>query len=133
MPHIYSTLSADTEYTDYIPTDSGAREIARTIRIKGGALVAQPLNLIISRKHNARCTRPGARSMSWIPLKKQYRLHVHNGIVNIDESTRGETVEKAIKDMALQDNSAPLTDADYDPKNKKARVQGLAPKAGKVV
>lgn len=135
MPFIYSTLSADTEYTDYVPADSGAREVARVIRIKGGAHVAQPINLLVDKNltpigHRTQVT---DGELDHLKANETFKTHLKNGFIKIAETSKAEKVEKAVKDMTAQDASAPLTEADYDPKNKKARGTGTAPKTGKVV
>lgn len=135
MPHIYSTLSADNEYTGYVTAESGAHQIARVVRIKGGAHVAQPLNLLIGKN----LTPSGHRTtvtddeLAFLESIESFNVHKKNGFIKIIHSSKAEKVEKAVKNMEAQDQSAPLTEADYDPKNKKARGAGAAPKTSKVV
>lgn len=135
MPFVYSTLTADTEYTDYHPSESGARDKERMIRIKGGANVAQPLNLLMDKNLTpvGNKTKVTDEELAFLRTQAVFILHEKNGFVKVVDSLKPTKVEIVARDMEEKDASAPFTEADYDINNKKARGTGNVPKTGKIV
>lgn len=133
-PHIYSTLSADTEYTGYVPKsekEGGANVPERVVRIKGGANVADPRHLIIGKNvtpagHRTTVTKD---ELEFLKGNHTFQTHMKHGFVKFLEGG-AEKVDKVVKDMKKADKSAPMTDADYDEKNPDARGKGPAPTTG---
>lgn len=126
MPYVFSTLTANTEYTVYankVDEKASAGSIATPIKsvlVKGGANVntrligAQP-------GHRTEISDEDALFLMDHPL---FKTHQENGFVKIEDSKL--KVEKAVKDMQARDASAPLdtTKGDFEAGG---RAAGVAP------
>lgn len=106
--YIYSTLTADTAYAVYAGNkNQDLPIIERTILIKGGNGVATK-HLVTPRGF---VTEVDETDMEL--LEKDYHFCEHRRLGFITVEKKEISVEKAIKNMAPKDKSAPKTPADY--------------------
>jgi hypothetical protein len=105
--YVYSTLAADTTYKEWVKTSDLHIE-ARSVTIKGGTGVA---NDRIVTPLGVR-TEIDAELVEVLESNEIFKLHKANGFVTIEAVA--EDPEKVAADMTTADNSAPLTDANFE-------------------
>lgn len=108
MPHVYSTISTDVSYTFYGEKTNDMPSVKNVIVINGGANVAKK-NLETPRGVATKITDEEAELLSGHPV---FRRHLENGFVQLEATSVDP--ERAAADMTPADNSAPLTDSDFD-------------------
>lgn len=134
MPFVYSTMTADNIYGDYVPhQESGGASILRGgVLIRGGANVAE-LNTIIN-GHNmtpvGRKTEVTQEQLEFLKKDPTFITQMNAGFLKIVE--RDVKVEKVVADeMEKADASAPITEADYKDDGKGRVGRMVKPKLGK--
>lgn len=132
MPFIASTMSANVDYVDYYPSDSGAHTRKRTVTIKGGAGVA-------SRPHalaTGMLTPPGHvtevtdEELDFLMNNHTFKQQMNAGFLQVLK--RDVAPEKATKDMKTTDPSAPLTEKDFKEGGRSKMAADMAVKTGKI-
>lgn len=114
MHYIYSTLTCDNAYTIY-DLDHKSKDIPKILRkilIKGGCGVAT--------KHlftpKGIMTQVSDEDLALLEKDSNFINHRDNGFIHVEK--RNIDIEKAIKNMAPKDGSAPKTPADYKQSDK---------------
>lgn len=120
MPYVYSTLTCDNEYTDWIVTGTGEaikHRVKHSVKIAGGHGLMNknfitPLGVV---------TEVSDSDMEFLLKNDHFKLHKDNGYITV-EKKKAET-EKVAADLKLRDESAPITPSDYAPGGKFASMQ----------
>ena len=110
MPYVYSTLTADQEYTLY-PSEVDPKSIPKGVKsflIYGGANVINK-NLITPRGVATTVTQEELKVLETIPAFIQHR---DKGFLIVDG--KKSDPEKVAKDMTPRDKSAQLEDKDFE-------------------
>lgn len=108
MFFVYSTLSTDVKYTIYGDAVNDMPKIERVIEIKGGANVAGK-NLVTPSGVVTEVSGDDADLLSAHPV---FQRHVKNGFMKIERYNADP--DKVSSDMTGRDDSAPLTDNDFN-------------------
>ena len=111
MAYIYSTLTADQEYTVYPPFDP--KQIPkpnRKILIYGGANVINR-NLITPRGVSTTVSDEELKILETIP---SFKRHLERGFLTVDRNRAD--ADKVAKDMTPRDKSAQMEDKDFENK-----------------
>jgi hypothetical protein len=106
--YVFSTLASDMNYTLYVNGGGDMPVKERAIFIKGGTGVAND-RLITPQ---GVMTEIEEEDIPVLQSNQVFQLHEKNGFVKIEK--RSADPEKVASDMNRKDNSAPLTDADYN-------------------
>lgn len=117
--HVYSTLSAPTEYSSYRPVRESAKAgnnapgevpvLLTSVTIAGGANVANARSLMTPR---GIVTTISAEELEVCNADPVFQMHKENGFIFVEEATtdRVDAEEKVEKlDLTKADKSAPLT------------------------
>lgn len=106
--YVYSTLTADNAYAVYARNpNQDVPVIERSILIKGGNGVATK-HLVTPR---GVVTEVNDEDMELLEKDYHFQQHKLNGFITVEK--KEIAVDKAIKNMAPKDKSAPKTPADY--------------------
>lgn len=107
--YVFSTLSTDTAYTNYVQGGGDLPSVQSSITIKGGANVADkhlvtPMGVM---------TKVNEDQMKALKENRVFQLHEKNGFIKITE--KAYDVEEVVigEGMTEKDASAPLTPADF--------------------
>ncbi len=109
MPHIVSTLAADTNYIDYEPSvDGGANVVRKAVLVHGGAGVANQKRALAGAILTSEgiSTKVSDEDLEFLEAHPTFQLHKKNGHIRILRFV--ESAEKVAKDMT-RDVSAPQT------------------------
>lgn len=108
MPYIYSTLSAPVKITFY--RDEGGKHPVsyHAVMIPGGANIASK-HLITPKGVASHVTESDLELLETHP---NFQIMKTNGFIKIDKK-KSEDLDKAVKDLAPKDRSAPKTPEDY--------------------
>lgn len=106
--YVYSTLTADNEYVQWVK-NGDHQNIERRVLINGGHGVMNknfltPLGV---------ATEVSDEEMAFLLQNDAFKLHVANGFIRMDK--KKVDTEKVAADMKLRDNSAPIVPSDYAP------------------
>jgi len=113
MPHIYSTISTDMIYANYVEnSNADIPTIRAQVLIKGGANVANKNIITVS---GVRTTVTDAE-MKELHMNPVFKQHLANGFVKI-EKTKAD-VKKVVKGMTPEDSSSPLTPDNFSKRTK---------------
>ncbi len=117
MPHIASTMTSDVKYTRWTSNPGGIntkKEVTTGkdhVLIRGGHGVAQ-------RKADGGLVTPNGiitsvteEELAFLMKDEVFQTHLKAGAVKVLK--HNTTPEKAVKDMATESKSAPLTDKDF--------------------
>lgn len=104
--YVYSTLSADVNYTEYAPGGGDIPVEVGHIMVRGGAGVAND-RLVTPRGVVTEVTEEQAEKLR---QNKVFQMHEKNGFVQISEISVDP--EKAAADMEGRDGSAPVVPQD---------------------
>ena len=107
MPYVYSTLTADNQYTAYSKGGDGQPLAERAVLIKGGSNVADPNTLLTPYGVPTKVTDDELEFLETIPA---FRQHRDAGFLAVSKDKVEAEVVAA--DMTLRDGSAPLTPED---------------------
>jgi hypothetical protein len=118
MPYVYSTLSNDNLYCTY-PQDMSAKDGVHTpqeqILIRGKANVAQESNDKTLYTPRGVATFVTDEQLATLLKIDAFNFHVKGGYLLVDKTGKEiNGVENAVKNMAAKDNSAPLTNSDFN-------------------
>lgn len=142
MPHIASTMTSDTHYSDWVSNPGGInvkKDIVgkKQVTIRGGHGVAK------LHKNGARITPDGVitevteEELAFLKKDEVFQTQLKGGFVKILTPSAAKTAEKAPEkiaaDMTPADNSAPLTDKDFKKGGRAATPEGAKIKEGKEV
>lgn len=121
--YVYSTLSADQEYTAYREGGADLPITAGSVFIKGGANVAD------KRLHTPYgvVTEVDGDQLAALESNHVFQLHKANGFIRV--SDKREDPEVVAADMEGRSPDAPLVDGDFDPNAPGAKPTNLAPDA----
>jgi hypothetical protein len=119
MPVVYSTLTAPQAYSVWVQGGGDLPAQKLICVIKGGAGIANK-NLITPRGVATHVTPSELEGLNQCPM---FQRHKERGYIRVDDKELD--AEKVASDMASRDNSAPLTDGDFEADGKPA------PKSGK--
>lgn len=105
--YVFSTLSANMDYTVWKPGGADLPAIAGNVRIGGHANVADkhfdtPLGV---------STGVSAADLELLEANPIFQLHKKNGFILVKDSD--EDIETAVSDMEGRDESAPLVEQDF--------------------
>lgn len=117
MPYVYSTLTCDNEYADYVKAGDQLN-IAHKVLIKGGHGVMNknfltPLGVV---------TEVSDEDLRFLMNNSAFKFHLEGKFLKVEE--KAYEPEKVAADMERADNSAQITPADYEPGGKLA-IEGL--------
>lgn len=117
---IYSTLTADQRYVEWVKGGGDIAVEGRSVLVKGGSNVANkhlltPLGVQ---------TEVSDEDYAFLQEEPTFRLHVQNGFITVRQ--KKADAEAVAADMATRDGSAPLTDADLEAQAKEAEAAGQA-------
>lgn len=117
MPYVYSTLTCDNVYADYVKAGDQLN-IHRQVLIKGGHGVMNknfmtPLGVV---------TEVSDDDLRFLMNNSAFKFHLEGNFLKVEE--KAYEPEKVAADMERADNSAQITPADYEPGGKLA-VEGL--------
>lgn len=107
MPqYVYSTLTCDNEYADWIKAGD-QQSILRTVKVNGGHGVMNknfmtPLGVV---------TEVSDEDMDFLMKNTHFQLHMENGFIKVDK--KKQEPEKIAADMKRRDKSAPIVPSDY--------------------
>lgn len=114
---IASTMSASVEYPLYSKAPEGAKDyvptVLKRVLIQGGANVALGRNLITSAGIVTKITED---DLALLEANDVFKVHKANGFIQILD-TKPEDAEAVAADMTTRDESAPLTDNDFEEKS----------------
>ena len=120
--HVFSTLSADTRYADFI-TQPGVSTIHRSVLVKGGggvALLGAGQSVIT---HHGVRTEVSDGDAEFLAKHKQFQDHEKRGHVRIENVARDP--DKVAQKMEADSGSAPKT-----PEDVKKEAEAAAKKSG---
>jgi hypothetical protein len=110
--YVYSTLTRDQRYTNYVPGGGDLPIAAGSVLIKGGA------NLIDKHFVTSRGAMTKINDAEYAILleNKDFLRHRENGFIYVEEkpSSRPTDVNIVVDDMTGRDESAPLVPEDFD-------------------
>lgn len=112
MPYVYSTLTADQEYTFYQPVPDLQKETAtprkaiRSILIKGGYRTVDKKTLVTNR--NAVVTQVSKEELEALESHPSFKKHRDKGFVKTSEKII-KSEEKQLDKIERTDKSTPLT------------------------
>lgn len=109
MPIVYSTLACDNVYAQHVQSTKDLHHFEHKILIKGGAGVAN--KHLITPKGVA--TIVTDEQLEALEKNPGFAQHKKNGFITVQKSGN-EAVDKAVKNMKADDESKPLTDADFE-------------------
>lgn len=115
--YIVSTLSAPVTYTFYGALSGNMKKVIKEITINGGANVANKRTLVTP---SGVPTQVSADELEMLKKHPVFKKHEASGHVKIVNTGYQEEAEKAAKDMAEKDTSAPRTPKDYEKEGKKS-------------
>lgn len=113
MPYVYSTLTADQNYTLY-PADADPRQIPKalqTVFIAGGANVVDNHSMVTPRGVVTEVSDEQMKVLEKIPA---FDKHRKAGFISIDKIMNAP--DEVAKDMTPQDESSQLVDDDFENK-----------------
>ena len=111
--YVYSTITCDTIYAIYRPTDPKSLPvIERKILIKGGNMIAQD-NLFTPQ---GVVTEVSNEDMEALENDPNFNRHRDRGFLRVEK--REVAVKKVVKDMTPKDGSAPKVPGDFKSKGK---------------
>lgn len=108
---VFSTLSTSMIYQEWLPGGGDLPIAGRKVLIRGGAGVAN--KHIITPK--GVMTEVTEGEVGILKNDKVFQLHERNGFVRVE--SKAYEVERVVPDMEAQDESAPLTPADFTDPN----------------
>lgn len=111
--HIFSTLSANVAYQEWVPGGADIPVPGRKVLIRGGTGIAHKHLITPMGVH----TEIDEDELRILQNDEVFKLHKKNGFVTIEEKYADP--EKVAADMKTNDKSSPLTEAD------KAELEGL--------
>lgn len=120
MAYITSTMSSPIVYTVYKTLAGKTRAVADSVRVEGGANVADKRTILTPK---GVCTSVTEEQLELLKKHPLFNEHLKKGFVAIVETKYKEDAEKASSDLESKDGSAPKTPKDYEKKGKKPKVK----------
>ncbi len=116
MKHVFSTLTADQCYVEWIQGGADLHIEGRSVLIKGGSNCADnrlitPIGVM---------TEISNEDYALLAEDQTFKLHCANGFITVRD--KPANAEAVAADMATRDGSAPLVDADFEDQGKPAPV-----------
>lgn len=115
--YVFSTLTCDQLYTNWIKGGADVAIVERQILVKGGAGVAN--DRIITPRGVV--TEIDEEDIAILEQNEVFKIHQKNGFVMIER--KAADPEKVAADMASRDGSAPLTPNDYQANDNNEAIQ----------
>lgn len=115
--YVFSTLTCDQHYTNWVSGGADVPVVDKTIHIKGGAGVAN--DRIITPRGVV--TEIDEEDIAILEQNEVFKIHQKNGFVMIER--KAADPEKVAADMASRDGSAPLTPNDYQANDNAEAIQ----------
>jgi len=112
---IYSTLTADQNYTIWEPGEGGLNRQVSQVFIKGGTNVADK----VMRTPLGVLTKVSDDQYGQLVKNEVFKTHLKNGFIKVMDKEYNPEVVAA--DMKTRDDSAPLTPNDYPEDTKGAK------------
>lgn len=111
--YVYSTLTRDQRYTNYVPGGGDLPIAAGSVLIKGGANLADK-HFVTSRGTVTEITQD---QYEFLKTNEDFKRHVENGFLYVDASgkSKAKEVNDVVDDLVARDESAPLVPNDFDP------------------
>lgn len=108
MPHVYSTISTDMIYANYVENANTDIPVIRAqVCIKGGANVANKNIITVS---GVRTTITDAE-LKELYMNEVFHQHLKNGFLKIEKMKT--EIKKVVKNMTAEDVSSPITPENY--------------------
>lgn len=134
MPQVISTMTDSVEYTNWHhPEGGGLPEAINSVTIKGGANLAQKRLLLLGEGPSSKSgisTEVTDSELEFLLSHPLFQKQAEAGFLEVVKSSKADA-EKVAKNMVAADNAAPITEADLDEKNTKARLKGHKLKSAK--
>lgn len=108
MPYVYSTITNDTYYCEYFPSEKGApRNVKKKVLVKGGTGLATkhlvtPMGVV---------TNISDSDMDFLKSNAAFQRHMVAGFIKIDDKKVDPEVVAA--DMEIGDGSSPIVPQDF--------------------
>lgn len=115
--YVFSTLTCDQQYTQYIQGGADLPVVESAILIKGGAGVAGVANDRLITPLGV-CTEIDDRALAMLETNADFVQHKANGFITVDK--KAADADLVAVSMQRKDGSAPLTPNDYLVKNEAA-------------
>lgn len=117
--YVFSTLANDQNYTNWHKGGADLPVKGHSVLIKGGTGVANdrlitPIGV---------STEISEHDLEELQRNPQFKQHQENGFLVV--KSKNADVEKIASDMNLDDESAPLTDADYKTDEDKPKLNKI--------
>lgn len=111
MPIVFSTLTSANEYVLYKEGESNVSQRLGSVVINGGANNVNRKNLETPRGVATIVT---DQQLELLMVNETFLLHKENGFISIDTAKDARDTDKAASGMEARDDSAPLTEGDYE-------------------
>jgi hypothetical protein len=116
--YVFSTLTGGHDYTIYDPNPEGVNNVIRTIRVKGGANLADRRTLLTPTGVATKLTDDEYEALQQSPV---FQRHLKRGFIHVSQVEADP--ERVAADMETRDESSPITPADFiEPKKDQARL-----------
>lgn len=107
--YVYSTLAADTAYTEWLEGGADLKVQGRVVTIKGGTGIADkhfitPMGTV---------TMVTDEELEVLKANPVFKKHVDNGFVRVTSTNTDPEKVVTKEDMKTRDNSAPLVPEDF--------------------
>jgi hypothetical protein len=113
MPHVYSTATAGQDYIQYEKGPNDTPIPVRTVRIAGGANLANK-NFLTPRGVSSTVTDD---ELEFLKKHPHFQHHMKAGFMTYDEKKRASDIDDVVGDMKAADKSAPKTPKDFEKGN----------------
>lgn len=123
MPIIFSTLTCDNEYVGYRATQGDVAIREHSVVIKGGANAINTRTLITPL---GVATTVSDADLEFLESNVSFLEHKRNGYLTVDAVKDPRDADLAAAGMEGRDDSAPLTDQDYEAEGKEPPVVNKA-------
>ena len=117
MPHVVSALSSTVDYTLFEPgRDGGPHVEKKRVRIRGGHGVANKHHVLAAGvlTPDGVATKVSEEDLAFLLTNPQFQHHLEHGHVKILKSNSQPNTASVSRDMAKNDSSRPLVDADFE-------------------
>lgn len=115
MPYVFSTITNDITYCDYIKGGADLPVLKSKILIKGGTGVATK-HLVTALGISTKVT---DEELAILKENDGFVRHMEKGFITFRDSN--ENPEKVASDMVTRDKSSPIVPQDYDPDSEGAK------------
>lgn len=132
MPYIASTMASNVDYVDYADSSSkGSPSIRkRHVTILGGSGVAKRTDSGGVLTSQGVITHVSDDELAFLESNETFKTHQKHGHVKV--MLMDVKPEKAVKDMALKEASAPLDDSDFKEGGRAKMASDMAVSSAKI-